>query len=132
MDEGQPMHFMERYGRKIQLGITLAAGMVLMATALRPQMPTGIPAVGLVWEYAAISGSAVDARLAICYAETNGCRRESADSRPLGDAMMSAAAKLGEKGWELTAATEVPGDNRHDRILYFKRLKSVLNRSESR
>jgi hypothetical protein len=126
------MHFMERYGKRIQLGLTLAAGIVLMATALRPQMPTGVPAVGPVWEYASISASATDTRLAICYAEANGCRRESADSRPLGDAMMSAAAKLGEKGWELTAATEVSGDNWHDRILYFKRPKSVLNRSESR
>jgi hypothetical protein len=124
--------FMERYGKKIQLGLTLAAGIALMATALRPQMPNGIPAVGPVWEYASISGSAVDARLAICYADANGCRRESADSRPLGDSMMSAAAMLGEKGWELTAATEVSGDNRHDRILYFKRPRSVLNRSEPR
>ena len=126
------MHSMERYGKRIQLGLTLAAGIVLMATALRPQMPTGIPAVGPVWEYVSISASAIDTRLAICYAEPSGCRRESADSRPLGDAMMAAAAKLGEKGWELTATSDVSGDNRHDRILYFKRLKSVLNRSESR
>lgn len=126
------MQFMERYGKKIQLGLTLAAGLVLMATALRPQMPTGVPAVGPVWEYASISGSAIDSRLAICYAGTNGCQHESADSRPLGDAMMTAAARLGEKGWELAATSDVSADNRHDRILYFKRLKSVLHRSESR
>jgi hypothetical protein len=126
------MQFTQRYGKKIQLGLTLTAGIVLMATALRPQMPTRIPAVGPVWEYATITGSAVDARLTICYAEASGCRRESADSRPLGDSMMTAAAKLGENGWELTAASDVSGDNRHDRILYFKRPKSVLNRSESR
>jgi hypothetical protein len=126
------MQRMQQYGKKIQLGLTLTAGIVLVATALRPQMPTGIPAVGPVWEYASITGSTIDGRLAICYADTNGCRRESADSRPLADTMMTAAAKLGEKGWELTATSDVSGDNRHDRILYFKRLKSVLNRSESR
>jgi hypothetical protein len=126
------MRLLERYGRKIQLGLTLAAGIALMATALRPQIPTGVPPVGPVWEYASISASAMDTRLAICYADANGCRHESADSRPLGDAMMSAAARLGEKGWELTATSDVSADNRRDRILYFKRLKSVLNRSESR
>ncbi len=126
------MQFMERYSSKIQLGLTLAAGIVLMATALRPQMPTNTPAVGPVWEYASISASAIDTRLAICYAESKGCRGESVGSAPLGDAMMAAAARLGEKGWELAAASDVSGDNRHDRILYFKRLKSVLTRSESR
>ena len=95
-------------------------------------MPTGTPAVGPVWEYASISASPIDSRLSICYADANGCRRESADSRPLSDAMMSAAAKLGEKGWELAATSDVTSDTRRDRILYFKRLKSVLNRSESR
>ena len=126
------MQFMQRYGRRIQIGFTLTAGLILGATALRPQMPNGIPAVGPVWEYATITGSTIDTRLSICFADANGCRRESADSRPLGDTMMSAAAKLGEKGWELTAASDVSGDSRHDRILYFKRLKSVLNKSDSR
>jgi hypothetical protein len=127
------MQFIERYGKKIQLGLTLAAGIVLMATALRPQMPTDVPAVGPVWEYASISGSLNDARLEICYAGTNSCQHESADSRPpLGDSMMTAAAKLGEKGWELAATSDASSDNRHERILYFKRLKSVLNRKESR
>jgi hypothetical protein len=126
------MQFTERYGRKIQLGLTLAAGIALMATALRPQIPTGVPPVGPVWEYASISASAMDTRLAICYAESKGCRRESADSAPLGDAMMAAAARLGEKGWELAATSDVSADNRHDRTLYFKRLRSVLNRSEQR
>lgn len=126
------MQLLERYGKRIQLGLTLAAGMALMATVLRPQMPTHIPAVGPVWEYATITGSAADSRLSICYAEASGCQHESADSRPLNDAIMSTAARLGEKGWELTAVTEVSGDNRHDRVLYFKRPKSVLNRSDSR
>jgi hypothetical protein len=126
------MQFTERYGKKLQLGLTLAAGIVLMATALRPQMPTGTPPVGPAWEFATVTGSNADTRLSICYAEASGCRSESADSRPLGETMMRAAARLGEKGWELTATSDVPGDVRHDRILYFKRLKSVLNRSESR
>ncbi len=126
------MQLMQRYGKTIQMGVTVLAGIVLMAAALRPQMPTGVPAVGPVWEYVSITGSTIDPRLTICYAEANGCRRESADSRPLGDSMMTAAAKLGEKGWELTATSDLSGDNRHDRILYFKRLRSVLYRSESR
>ena len=126
------MQLMERYGKKIQLGTTLAAGIVLMATALRPQIPTGPPAVGPVWEYASITGSPTDMHLAICYAETKGCRHEAADSSPLGDAMMVATARLGENGWELATTSDVSADNRHDRILYFKRLKSVLNRSGSR
>jgi hypothetical protein len=126
------MQLLQRYGKTLQFGLTLAAGIVLMAAALKPQMPTGVPAVGPVWEYASITASGADSRLAICYADANGCRRESADSRPVGEAMMTAAAKLGEKGWELTAATDLSGANIHDRIMYFKRLRSVLNRLESR
>jgi len=126
------MQVMQRYGRTIQLGVTLAAGIALMATALKPQMPTGTPAVWPVWEYASITSSTIDSRLAICYADANGCRRESADARPVGDTMMTAAAKLGEKGWELAATTDAATESRHERVMYFKRLRSVLNRSDSR
>lgn len=40
---------------------------------------------------------------------------------------MWAAATLGEKGWELTSVT----DGSKGRVMYFKRLRSVLNRSDS-
>jgi hypothetical protein len=119
------MQFVQRYGKRIRIGLTLGAGMVLMATALRPQMQNGVPAVGPVWEYATITGSDANSRL--CYADTGGCRTDN----PSGASLMALAAKLGEKGWELAAATE-SNDNRRDRTLYFKRLKSVINRQESR
>lgn len=67
------MQLMQRYGKTIQLGLTLAMGIVLAATALRPQMPNGVPAVGPAWEYASITASIADTRLAICYADVNGC-----------------------------------------------------------
>jgi hypothetical protein len=47
------------------------------------------------------------------------------------EAIMAAAARLGDRGWELSEVNEVQTEHRADRILYFKRLKSVVNRSES-
>ena len=139
------MQFTQKPGKYVQVGLTLAAGIALVATALRPQQ---LPAVGPVWEYASVTGTpamvsnnggrSFEVRANICYAGTNGCRSneqvssESRDGREIGDAIMSAAAKLGERGWELAAASDASGDNRHDRTLYFKRLRSVLNKSDSR
>lgn len=129
---------MQTYGRRIQIGVTLAAGILLMATELKPQMPS----VGPVWEYTSVTGSAQvmydvgtapQTRATICYANANGCRTEqvnssTGDSNRGTEAVMAAAAKLGEKGWELTATNELSSGYR---IMYFKRLKSVLNRSDS-
>jgi hypothetical protein len=118
---------MQSYGRTIQIGLTVAAGILLMATALRPQMPS----VGPVWEYASVTGVGFDAD--ICYAISSGvCRYDritaSVGGRPReAEAVMRAAATLGEKGWELTATTE----GAKGTVMYFKRLRSVLNRSDS-
>lgn len=125
--------------RKFQVGIALAAGILSLATALKPQ----IPAVGPVWEYASVTGSSQtvsdgagiwENRAMICYASSSGvCRNEqvtssAGGSRQAPEAMMMAAARLGDKGWELAATTDVPGGYR---LMYFKRLKSVMNRSDS-
>jgi len=122
------MQVMKRYGRTIQIGITLAAGILLMGTVLKPQP---LPSVGPVWEYASVSSVGFDAAN-ICYANADGrCRNEQVSSspgnRPGSEAMMLAAAKMGERGWELAAATENNGSR-----LYFKRLRSVLNRDSGR
>jgi len=116
---------MQRCGKRIRVGFAVAAGLVLLAAALKPQMSNGVPPVGPVWEYATITGSDANSRL--CYADTGGCRTDT----PNGASLMAVAAKLGEKGWELAAAAE-SNDARRDRTLYFKRLKSVINRQESR
>ena len=122
--------YMQSYGRTIQIGVTVAAGVVLMATALRPQ----IPSVGPVWEYALVTAGATAGDLAdICYSTSSGvCRYDHIPNTSTGgqrqpEALMRAASTLGEKGWELAAAT----DGSKGSVLYFKRLRSVLNRSDS-
>ena len=136
------MRITQRYGRILQIGVTVAAGILLMGTAVKSQ----IPAVGPVWEYSMVIGSpAIGAynqgegpvsKATICYASAAGCRNEqvSVPAKELHDgneAVMAAATRLGEKGWELTSTSEIATDHRADRILYFKRLRSVLNRSET-
>ncbi len=117
------MRFPQQYGRIISLGATLAAGVLFMTTALRPQP---VPPVGPVWEFSSVTYAG--GTTWTCYAAATGCRQEKAsDSRQPAEGMMTAAAKLGEKGWELASAGDVSGNN----VLYFKRLKSVLNRSET-
>ncbi len=112
---------MHNYGKTIQPGVALVAGILFSAVALRPQMP----AVGPVWEYASVVGlSSAQARATICYSTPGGCRNDVADS------MMMAASKLGEKGWELASVTDGSGGG-SGRVMYFKRLRSVLNRSDS-
>ncbi len=118
---------MKSYGRTIRIGVTVAAGIVLMAAVVRPQMPS----VGPVWEYASVTGVGFDSA-DICYSTSGGvCRLEhvsaSTGQRQGAESLMRAAATLGEKGWELAAATDASKGN----VLYFKRLKSVLNRSDS-
>jgi hypothetical protein len=120
---------MQSYGRTIQIGVTIAAGILLMATALRPQMP----AVGPVWEYATVTGMSNWESADICYATSSGtCRYDhvttsAGGQRQGAEALMRAASTLGEKGWELTATT----DGSKGTVMYFKRLRSVLNRSDS-
>jgi len=43
---------------------------------------------------------------------------------PRATALMMAAGKLGEQGWELTSATDVATNNLREQVLYFRRLKS--------
>jgi hypothetical protein len=114
--------------RTFQIGLTLAAGVVLAAMALKPQQT---PPVGPVWEYASVSGS--PNRTTTCYASASACRNEQTstplDSAQAAEAMMVAAAKLGEKGWELAATGDGSGGAK---FMYFKRLRSVINRGDSR
>ena len=110
--------------RTLQITLTLTAGLFIMAAVLRSQMP----AVGPVWEFASVT-TAMGPGTSICYASVNGCKFEKEQGGS--ENMMSSAAKLGEKGWELVAVSDPPSDVRRERVLYFKRLRSVINRSES-
>ena len=111
--------------KTISIALTLFAGVLLTSMALRSQMPS----VGPQWEYAVVSG--VHGNAEICYAMTLGCRTERFNGGSDRDAVLSAATKLGDKGWELASATE-SSDKSPIRTLYFKRLKSVINKDEDR
>lgn len=103
--------------QKTMYGVAAAAAL-FSATALRPQPPGGGPG----WQYCSITGSAMN-RAEVCYAAMNGCRREVLSGSNRADAVMAAAAKLGDQGWELIASSE--SDEGH--TLYFKRLKALDN-----
>lgn len=114
---------------KIQSGVAVVAGVLLLAAALRSQMP----AVGPVWEYSSVTASvALPGHVTICYASAGGCRTEQVgvNNRQVDDALMMAATRLGQKGWEMTTATDVMDDAKSERILYFRRVQSVLNRGD--
>jgi hypothetical protein len=105
-----------------------------------------MPAVGPQWEYSMVIGSPLInsrevgrdpvSRATICYATARGCRNEevTVNAKRMDDgneAIMTAAARLGDRGWELADTNEISTERHADRILYFKRLKSAVNRSES-
>lgn len=106
--------------KTVSIALTLFAGVLLTAAVLRSQMPSAGPQ----WEYAVVTGS--EAKAFICYGASYGCKNDEVRSN---DAVMAAAMKLGDKGWELASATE-SFDRNPSRTLYFKRLKSVINRNE--
>lgn len=117
------------------MAAVLAAGILLTTTAMRSDTQT--PAVGPVWEYATVTGQpsvndyTLDRTATICYASVNGCRNEQVLMEKEGmnfpAATMAAAAKLGEKGWELTAMV----NSATSRVMYFKRLRSAINKREA-
>jgi len=125
--------------RPIQFGLVIAAAMFLIATAVKSQAPAQS---GQVWEYSSVTGSPItyartqsginsstyNASATICYATSQGCRNEEVATTGAGNregsvAMMVAAAKLGEQGWELTTSAEIPEPSTNERTLYFRRLK---------
>ena len=108
--------------KTISIALTLFAGMLLTAAVLRSQMPSAGPQ----WEYAVVNGFGDKAF--ICYGTRNGCGNDEVRTN---DAVISAAMKLGDKGWELASVTE-SFDKNPTRTLYFKRLKSVINKNEDR
>ena len=127
---------MRPYARLIQIGVILAGALVFIATAVKPQAP---PA--RAWEYSSVTGSPnlyttsgilssrTTSTATICYATAEGCRVEqvtttSEHDLPRAAALMMAADKLGEQGWELTSATDVATNQLREQVLYFRRLKS--------
>jgi hypothetical protein len=108
--------------KKASIALTFLAGMLLTAAVLRSQMPSAGPQ----WEYAVVTGSA--AKAFVCYGPSYGCKNDGVGTN---DAVMAAATKLGDKGWELASVTE-SFDRNPTRTLYFKRLKSVINKNEDR
>lgn len=115
--------------KRLHSALAAAAGILLLTVALKPQ----IPAVGPVWEYSSLTGFVTTPnRASICYATVNGCRNEKVFAGDPGtdDSLMVAAARLGEKGWELTSVADVNANSKTERTLYFRRLQSVLNRAD--
>ena len=128
---------MRPYGRIIPIGVILAATLLFVAIRAKSQAPAT-----QVWEYSSITGDpstlagtksgftsfTYNASAMICYAAPGGCRNELVTTTgpdPQGpNAVMTAAAKLGEQGWELTTSTDVISDYTRARVLYFRRLKS--------
>jgi hypothetical protein len=130
---------MRTWARLLQGGAVLAAGIVLVSTALKSQAPPR-PAATL-WEYSAvIDGQGPDFSYEqttfdpqksynmahICYSAVNGCRSETLidvvdrqDKANQPNATLKAAAELGSQGWELVSAT---GEAR-GATLYFRRPK---------
>jgi hypothetical protein len=111
--------------KTVSIALTVLAGVLLTSAVLRSQMP----AVGPQWEYAVVSGAHGSAE--ICYAMSFGCKVEKLNGGSEKDAVLFAATKLGEKGWELASATE-SSERSPVRTLYFKRLKSVIHKNEDR
>ena len=128
---------MRPYGRIIQIGVILTAALLLVAIRAKSQAPAA-----RVWEYSSVTGdpktffrstnvfesNAYKESATICYAAPAGCRDEvvtitgpNAQGR---NAVMTAAAKLGEQGWELTTSTEVSSNDLREQVLYFRRSKS--------
>jgi len=125
------------YVRLIQIGVILTATLVFIATAVKSQAPSAP-----TWEYSSVSGSPdnfyttsgvfssrITSVATICYATAQGCRVEqvtatSERTLPRAAALMMAAGKLGEQGWELTSATDAATDQIREQVLYFRRLKS--------
>jgi len=130
-----------RRARLIQIGVVLTGALLFIATTVKSQAPARS---AQVWEYSSITGWPIaingkntgidswtgESQARICYASSQGCRSEEitatiTDSRRGAEAIMLAAAKLGEQGWELTASTEAVTNSNYntERILYFRRLK---------
>ncbi len=126
--------------RIMQGGIMVAGALLLVTATLKSQAPARS---AQVWEYSSVSGMPVTSNATsaginsltyigaatICYATAQGCRNEeitaqSPDSRVGAVALMMAASKLGEQGWELTSTTEETTGAFRDRVMYFRRLKS--------
>jgi len=129
---------MRSYARLIQFGIILTAALVFIASAVKSQAPSA-----QTWEYSSVTGSPdnlyttsgirssrITSAVTICYATAQGCRVEQVTATserelPRTAALMMAAGKLGEQGWELTSATDVVTPNSlREQVLYFRRLKS--------
>jgi hypothetical protein len=111
--------------KTLSIALILLAGVLFTSVVLRSQMPS----VGPQWEYAMVTGVRGNAEL--CYGRSSGCKTERFNGGSDADAVILAATKLGEKGWELASATE-SADRSPIRTLYFKRLKSVVNKNEDR
>jgi len=130
-----------RHTRIIQIGVVFMGALLFIATTVKSQAPARS---AQVWEYSSITGSPTaingtntgintwtgESKARICYATSQGCRSEEVtititDGRRGAEAIMLAAAKLGEQGWELTASTEAVTNSNYynERILYFRRLK---------
>ena len=114
---------MQTHRKTMQLAAIAGGGILLTATALRPQPRAGGPG----WQYCSVTAvndnNARAGRAAICYSTEKGCRDEEITSRGWADAEMAAAATLGNQGWELISATQ----SGQEHTLYFKRLKALDN-----
>lgn len=115
--------------RTLQVGLVLAAGVVLVSSGLKSQAPAR--AAAQTWEYVMVAPSPgiygdkykTGTRASVCFASADGCREESVtatkdnqDSSSINpDAVMKASNDLGAQGWELVSASQEK--------LYFRRPK---------
>jgi hypothetical protein len=132
---------MRPYRRIIPIGVILTAALLFAATRGKSQAQAA-----QIWEYSSVMGSPGFASVTstgafsktytssatICYADAQGCQYEqvtqsAADENQRIDAIMKATAILGAQGWELTTTSEVATDDLRERVLYFRRPKTVSN-----
>lgn len=131
---------MRSHARVIQIGVIVTAALLFIATTVKSQAPA---APAQVWEYNSVTGFPLTyvsptntginsvtfpSSARVCYATPQGCRTEevtaTVPSKAMADqALMIAAAKLGEQGWELTSSTEILDTSGNEQTLYFRRLK---------
>ena len=122
--------------RAIQIGVILAAALLVIATTVKSQAPAA--SSGPVWEYLSITGSlnnegsrtgafsrSYTSSATICFITVQGCQLEPVtmsvgEHSSGGEALASAIAQVGAEGWELTTSSETE----YTRIMYFRRLKN--------
>ena len=122
------------FKRGVYPGITLAAAVLIAGQALKSQAPAAPQ-----WEFASVTPSREYGQsdpggtmkwyddAATCIATSQGCQARKITAEGTRNAMMQAAAILGEQGWELVSVTNIPNlpSQEGGPTMFFKRLKAT-------